>query len=95
MEGRDPMGRWLYTKYAAMNERVVAVVTTYQVCKSSSKIGTTTYHQQVVMLKQQNKTEDSWETLIKDLLNWLKIGHDKGEQFIVRGDYNDTLDIKT
>eukprot|EP00957_Ditylum_brightwellii_P015332 1154215-Ditylum_brightwellii.AAC.1 len=58
MEGRDPMGSWIYTKYAAMSKRVVTVVTAYQPCKSSSKTRTTTYHQQVVMLKQQNRTED-------------------------------------
>eukprot|EP00957_Ditylum_brightwellii_P116545 8889804-Ditylum_brightwellii.AAC.1 len=57
MEGRDPMCRWVYTKYADMNKRVVTVVTANQVCKSSSKTGTMTYHQQVVMLKQQNRTE--------------------------------------
>eukprot|EP00957_Ditylum_brightwellii_P108032 8241956-Ditylum_brightwellii.AAC.1 len=37
MKGRDSMERWVYTKYAAKDERIVTVVTTYQTCKSSSK----------------------------------------------------------
>eukprot|EP00957_Ditylum_brightwellii_P183544 13980995-Ditylum_brightwellii.AAC.1 len=39
MEGRDTMGRWVYTKYASKNDRIVTVVTAYQACKSSSKQG--------------------------------------------------------
>eukprot|EP00957_Ditylum_brightwellii_P035668 2704233-Ditylum_brightwellii.AAC.1 len=95
MEGRDPMGRWVYTKYAATSNMVVTVVTAYQACKSSSKTGTTTYHQQVVMLKQQNRTEDPRKAFIKDHLKCLKIGHNKGEHFIIGDNFNDTLDIKT
>eukprot|EP00957_Ditylum_brightwellii_P047176 3582390-Ditylum_brightwellii.AAC.1 len=41
IEGRDFMGRWVYTKYAAKIDRIVTVVTAYQVCKSSNKTGTT------------------------------------------------------
>eukprot|EP00957_Ditylum_brightwellii_P052825 4004614-Ditylum_brightwellii.AAC.1 len=68
MEGRNSMGRWLYTTHATKNDMIVTVVTAYQTCKSSSKTGTITYHQQVVMLKQ--KTEQkipgkhlSWHSL--------------------------------
>eukprot|EP00957_Ditylum_brightwellii_P203608 15335419-Ditylum_brightwellii.AAC.1 len=68
MEGRDPMGRWVYIKYATTNERVVTVITAYQACESSSNTGTMTYHQQVVILKKQNRTEDPRKAFIKDLL---------------------------
>eukprot|EP00957_Ditylum_brightwellii_P024391 1841072-Ditylum_brightwellii.AAC.2 len=95
MEGKDPMGKWVYTKYATTIKRVVTVATAYQARKSSSKTGMMTSHQQVVMLKQQNRTEDPRKAFIKDLLELLKIGHDKGEHFIIGNNYNDTLDIKT
>eukprot|EP00957_Ditylum_brightwellii_P092567 7049328-Ditylum_brightwellii.AAC.1 len=72
MEGRDSMGRWVYTIYAAKNDRIVTVVTAYQVFKSSNKTGTMMYHQQVVMLKQQNRTEDPRKACIMDLLKWIK-----------------------
>eukprot|EP00957_Ditylum_brightwellii_P108356 8266513-Ditylum_brightwellii.AAC.1 len=68
MEGRDSMGQWVYTKYAAKNERVAIVVTAYQAYKSSSKTGTMTYHQHVVMLKQQNRTENPRKACMTDLL---------------------------
>eukprot|EP00957_Ditylum_brightwellii_P001208 94844-Ditylum_brightwellii.AAC.1 len=63
------MGRWVYMKYAAKNDRIVTVVTAYQVCKSRIKIGTTTYHQQVVMLEQQNRTEYPRKVLWQISLN--------------------------
>eukprot|EP00957_Ditylum_brightwellii_P030920 2342812-Ditylum_brightwellii.AAC.1 len=58
MKGKDPMGGWVYTKYATTNKRVL-------------------------MLKQQNRTEDPRKALIKDLLKQLKVGHDKGDHFII------------
>eukprot|EP00957_Ditylum_brightwellii_P170911 13008570-Ditylum_brightwellii.AAC.1 len=95
MEGRDSMGRWVCSKYAAKNDRIVTVVTVYQACKPSSKTGIMTYHQQVIVLKQQNRTEDPRKAFMTDLLKWLKRGHDKGEHFIIGDNFNDTLDIKT
>eukprot|EP00957_Ditylum_brightwellii_P019918 1502849-Ditylum_brightwellii.AAC.1 len=68
MEGRDWMGRWMYTKYAAKDDNIVTTITVYQACKSSSKTGTMTYHQQVVMLKQQNRTEDPRKAFMMDLI---------------------------
>eukprot|EP00957_Ditylum_brightwellii_P119503 9117746-Ditylum_brightwellii.AAC.1 len=64
MEDRDPMGRWIYMNYATTNKRIVTVVTAYQACKPSSKTGMTTYHHQIVMLKQQNRTEAPRKALI-------------------------------
>eukprot|EP00957_Ditylum_brightwellii_P134909 10285943-Ditylum_brightwellii.AAC.1 len=62
------MDRWVYAKYAAKNDRIVTVATAYQACKSSSKTGTTTYHQQVIMLKQQSRTEYPRKAFMIDLL---------------------------
>eukprot|EP00957_Ditylum_brightwellii_P045382 3440105-Ditylum_brightwellii.AAC.1 len=95
MEGRDYMGRCMYTKYAAKDKRIVTVVTAYQACTSSIKTGTTTYHQQVVILKQQHRIEDPRKAFMMDLIKWPKAGHDKGEHVIIGGDDNNTIDTKT
>eukprot|EP00957_Ditylum_brightwellii_P010598 802777-Ditylum_brightwellii.AAC.1 len=34
-KGKDHMGCWVYSKFAASNNRVITVVTTYQPCKPS------------------------------------------------------------
>ena len=44
-EGKDHMGRWVYSKFAASNNRVITVITAYQPCKPSKMTGATTYHQ--------------------------------------------------
>eukprot|EP00957_Ditylum_brightwellii_P010654 806585-Ditylum_brightwellii.AAC.1 len=95
MEGRDLMGRWVYTKYAAKDGKIFTILTMYQTCKSSSKTGSTAYHQQVVMLKQQNRTEDPRKACMTDLIKWLKAGHDRGESFTIGSGFNNTLNTQT
>eukprot|EP00957_Ditylum_brightwellii_P167670 12764411-Ditylum_brightwellii.AAC.1 len=46
IEGKDHMGCWVYSEFAASDNRVIAVVTAYQPCKPSKMMGTTMYHQQ-------------------------------------------------
>eukprot|EP00957_Ditylum_brightwellii_P083730 6363987-Ditylum_brightwellii.AAC.1 len=50
--GSDEYGRWVYSKLAAKDKRVILVITAYQPCKASKKHGNTTYHQQLVQLQQ-------------------------------------------
>eukprot|EP00957_Ditylum_brightwellii_P132466 10101794-Ditylum_brightwellii.AAC.1 len=44
--GSNEHGRWVYSKLAAKDKRVITVIMTYQPCKGSKKHGNTTYHQQ-------------------------------------------------
>eukprot|EP00957_Ditylum_brightwellii_P164601 12532637-Ditylum_brightwellii.AAC.1 len=66
-EGKDYMGCWVYSKFVASNNGVITVVTAYQPYKPSKITGTTTYHQQVAMLKQQKRFIDLRMALITDL----------------------------
>eukprot|EP00957_Ditylum_brightwellii_P064981 4929347-Ditylum_brightwellii.AAC.1 len=50
-DGSDPLGCWVYTKYAAKGNRIVTFIAVYWPCKPSKQTGTTTYHQQLAMLK--------------------------------------------
>eukprot|EP00957_Ditylum_brightwellii_P044735 3392122-Ditylum_brightwellii.AAC.1 len=47
--GEDALGRWTYR-----NNMVITVMSVYQVYQNNKKSGTTAYHQQQSMLKQQN-----------------------------------------
>eukprot|EP00957_Ditylum_brightwellii_P190147 14474325-Ditylum_brightwellii.AAC.1 len=51
--GSDEYCRWVYTKFAASDDHVVAVITAYQSCNLSKKHDTTIYHQQVAQLQQK------------------------------------------
>eukprot|EP00957_Ditylum_brightwellii_P077472 5886871-Ditylum_brightwellii.AAC.1 len=79
MDGSDPLGQWVYTKYATKGEKIVTVVAAYQPCKSSKLTGTTTYHQQIALLKQQHQNVEPRKAFLTDLLTWLKAGQKKGE----------------
>eukprot|EP00957_Ditylum_brightwellii_P139802 10652678-Ditylum_brightwellii.AAC.1 len=74
---------------------VITVVTAYQPYQPSSSTGTTTYHQQVVMSQQQKWNIDPCTAFLTDLTQWLKECRLKGEQLIIRGDFNVTLTSKS
>eukprot|EP00957_Ditylum_brightwellii_P158962 12099155-Ditylum_brightwellii.AAC.1 len=93
-EGKDYMGRWVYSKLAASDNRVITVVTAYQPCKPSKIMGTTTYHQQVVMLKQQKRSIDPRTAFIINLRHWLLECRKGGEKLILGGDFNERITPK-
>eukprot|EP00957_Ditylum_brightwellii_P012881 973182-Ditylum_brightwellii.AAC.1 len=94
MDGSDPPGQWVYTKYTTKEDKIVTIVAAYQPCKASKLTGTTTYYQQIAMLKQQHQNVETRKVFLTDLLTWLKAGQKKGEKFIIREDFKDTMDLK-
>eukprot|EP00957_Ditylum_brightwellii_P063729 4836125-Ditylum_brightwellii.AAC.1 len=54
-----------------------------------------TYHQQVVMLQQDGHQLTQREAFIIDLTKWLEEGKEKGKLFIVGGDFNEVLKIRS
>eukprot|EP00957_Ditylum_brightwellii_P109448 8347762-Ditylum_brightwellii.AAC.1 len=93
-ESKDSMGRWVYSKFAASDKGVITVVTAYQPCKQSKIMGTTTYHQQVVMPKQQKCSIDPRTAFITDLWHWLLECSKCGEKLILGGDFNERITPK-
>eukprot|EP00957_Ditylum_brightwellii_P142641 10868157-Ditylum_brightwellii.AAC.1 len=55
LDRSDPLGQGVYTKYATKGNKIATVVAAYQPCKASKVTGTTTYHQQIAMLNQQQQ----------------------------------------
>eukprot|EP00957_Ditylum_brightwellii_P183877 14005815-Ditylum_brightwellii.AAC.1 len=66
MDGSDPLGQWVCMKYATKGDK--KVVAAYQPCNSSKLTGTTTYHQQIAMLKQQQCNVEPRNGLLTYLL---------------------------
>eukprot|EP00957_Ditylum_brightwellii_P178585 13603550-Ditylum_brightwellii.AAC.1 len=93
--GSNEYGRWVYSKLAAKDERVITVIVAYQPCKVSKKHGNTTYHQQVATLQQEGRRLCPRDVFIQDLLQFLHMCHDKGKTFIIGGDFNEVLHVKS
>jgi hypothetical protein len=54
-KGKDPLGRWSYCKYSGRNEKIIAVITIYQVCiRPTNRTGNRAYHQQVAQMAMEN-----------------------------------------
>eukprot|EP00957_Ditylum_brightwellii_P061144 4639791-Ditylum_brightwellii.AAC.1 len=47
------------------------------------------------MLQQSGRSTKPRDDFIQDLLEWLLAGHKKGKSFILGGDFNDLLYIKS
>eukprot|EP00957_Ditylum_brightwellii_P073261 5568782-Ditylum_brightwellii.AAC.1 len=75
--GSDEYGRWVYSKLATKDERVITVITAYQPCKVSKKHGNTTYHQGVVQLQQAGQHLHPRDAFIQSLLQCLYMCYDK------------------
>eukprot|EP00957_Ditylum_brightwellii_P207564 15353533-Ditylum_brightwellii.AAC.2 len=95
MARSDPLGQWVCRKYATKGDKIVTVIVAYQPYKASKLTGTTTYHQQIDRLKQQHQNVEPRKVFSTDLLTWLKAGQKKGEQFIIGGEFNNTMDLKS
>eukprot|EP00957_Ditylum_brightwellii_P091680 6981228-Ditylum_brightwellii.AAC.1 len=53
------------------------------------------YHQQVAMLQQAGRSIKPKDAFIEDLLEWMLAGYKKGKSFILGGDFNEILHIKS
>eukprot|EP00957_Ditylum_brightwellii_P170366 12967470-Ditylum_brightwellii.AAC.1 len=91
----DWYGRWVLTKFAARNGKLITVITAYQPCKVTKKQGVTTYHQQVASLKQDGCDLCPWRAFILGLIKLLRSRRKNGELIVFGGNFNDVLSIKS
>ena len=72
--GTDPWGygRWAFKRYKGKHDKELLVVSGYRVGKRSGTPGpSTAWHQQKVLLQEDNREEDPDEAFITDLLQWM------------------------
>eukprot|EP00957_Ditylum_brightwellii_P124531 9490837-Ditylum_brightwellii.AAC.1 len=91
-QGGNKYGCWSYIEFTAAENKIITINTAYQPCKPTKGTGTTMYHQQLA-LKQANSTSkvNPCKYCMKDLMTWMVQGHQKGEQYILAGDFNEPL----
>eukprot|EP00957_Ditylum_brightwellii_P020910 1577051-Ditylum_brightwellii.AAC.1 len=64
----------------------------YQVCQNNKKSGTTAFHQHQAILKQQKSpTTNPRKQFICNLKQFIAAGGQKGEEFIIGGDFNEVI----
>ena len=90
---KDPLGRWQTLRCIGKNNRVVNLITAYQVCTNpTNKTGTTAYHQQSSLLRQQNHPDTNpRKHFRKDFIKMIQELYNKNELFIICGDWNQPL----
>ena len=93
-KGHDKLGRWSYVDLNARDDRVIRVLTVYQVCNSSPEsVGpATAIAQQHSLLRQQDKTSGHPRTHFRrDLIAFVKQAIDMKYEVVIGGDFNEVL----
>lgn len=91
--GGDHLGRWSFFTLRRKLLPPLTIYTVYKVCKQpTNQIGITAWHQQRLLLDQQNRHhEHPREAFTKDLIASIQHHQSLHHQVIVGGDFNDTL----
>jgi hypothetical protein len=95
--GSDQMGRWTWIKLVGKNQRLVTVISAYQVCtRPTNKTGTTAYHQQECLLRLRGvKNANPRKYFQRDLNEFIRICKTRTESVILVGDFNEPLTEKS
>jgi hypothetical protein len=79
-----------------MVSKIITIITAYKPCTVTTNTGTTIYHQQLALQQSKtNATINPRKNFASDLLQWMKKLHQKGERFILGGDFHETLHSKS
>lgn len=96
-QGADHMGRWVYTKFRGVGNRVITIIVTYQVCDISVQTAgvltaITQQHSMLLVAGADNPTEVRAHHA-KDLLEFATLCQESNELVIVAGDFNDVIGL--
>ena len=92
--GGDPMGRWSFAHLRRKNQKPITIITAYQVnIRPTNEIGSTAWHQQRLLLNQQQRTDiHPRQAFIHDLMEFVQTLHTQKHDIIIGGDFNETAD---
>jgi hypothetical protein len=81
------MGRWTFTKFMGRAEKVITIISVYQVC-NNNRSSTTAYHQQQSALIQHGTSNPKPRKQFQnDLHQFLRTSQSNGESIILVGDF--------
>ena len=96
-QGKDYMGRWVYTKFRGVGHRIITIITTYQVCNTPVETAgdLTAISQQHAMLLQAGaiNPKNVRAHHAKDLLEFVTLCQTEGDLVIVAGDFNEEIGL--
>ena len=84
----DPMGRWAGNVYQFKHDVKIAILSVYQVPRTSDKGTTTVAAQQIAMLKESKRDITPRKAFQDDLVNTIKKLRNEKAEIIVSGDFN-------
>ena len=92
-QGSEPMGRWSYITLTGKQGRKFTVITTYRVCKATTK-GECTIRaqQQQDILIEKKKLQDPRAALLTDLLEFIQKKRNEGNLIALMGDMNTDIE---
>jgi hypothetical protein len=86
--GNDDLGRWTYVKLLGRSEKVITIISAYQVC-NNTRTGTTAYHQQKSALIQRGADQPNPRRQFQhDLRKFIRQCSATSESIILVGDFN-------
>jgi hypothetical protein len=91
--GSDSLGRWTWMKLVGRNNKIITIISAYQVCvRPTNRTGTTAYHQQESLLRLKGaKKANPRKYFHRDLNEFIRITKTRKEQIILVGDFNESM----
>jgi hypothetical protein len=93
----DPLGRWTTITMACRNNKLIHLITAYQVCpRPTHRTGTTAFHQQESLLRLQGLADINPRRNFRiDIIKYMKSLETPDSAFILAGDFNEPLVLET
>jgi hypothetical protein len=84
-KGSNTLGRWTWMKLVGKNQKLITVISAYQVCiRPTHRTGTTAYHQQQSLLRQKGaKKANPRKYFHRDLNEFIRIAKTRDENIIL------------
>ena len=92
-KGSDSLGRWTWIKLVGCNQKIITLISAYQVCvRPTKKTGTTAYHQQESLLRQKGARKAKPRKFFhRDLNEFVRLCKTRNESIILVGDFNEPM----
>jgi hypothetical protein len=96
-KGSDTLGRWTWMKLVGKEQKIITVISAYQVCiRPTNRTGTTAYHQQESLLRQKGaKKANPRKYFHRDLNEFVRKAITRKEQIILVGDFNEPMNERS
>lgn len=91
--GSDSLGRWSWVRLVDKNQKLITVISAYQVCsRPTHHSGTTAYHQQESLLRQKRiKKAKPRKYFQRDLSEFVWLCKTRHESIVLVGDFNEPM----